>query len=60
MIRAQRPSQCCLGFFLLCDVMQAKNLAEDDDDSFLQAQWADPRGLKKSLIGTNKIDWKPK
>lgn len=39
---------------------QAKQLAEDDDDSFLQREWADPKGLKKSLLGTNKVDWKPK
>eukprot|EP01138_Halocafeteria_seosinensis_P004637 gb/GECG01004743.1/.p1 GENE.gb/GECG01004743.1/~~gb/GECG01004743.1/.p1 ORF type:complete len:177 (+),score=25.95 gb/GECG01004743.1/:1-531(+) len=39
---------------------EAKQLAEDDDDSFLQREWADPKGLKKSLLGTNKVDWKPK
>lgn len=40
---------------------EMKKLEEDNDDSFLNAAWADPKGLKNQLIGGGKgISWKPK
>merc|ERR1719390_533645 len=30
---------------------ETKKLAEDEDDSYLDSQWADPKALKNQLIG---------
>ena len=38
---------------------EAKAAAEADDDSYLESQWADPRGLKRSLLGAGNVSWKP-
>lgn len=38
---------------------EEKKLAEDADDSYLAAHWADPRALKAGLLGTGGIAWKP-
>jgi len=40
---------------------EMKKLEEDNDDSYLNAPWADPKGLKNQLIGGGKgVSWKPK
>lgn len=40
---------------------EMKKLEEDNDDSYLNAPWADPKGLKNQLIGSGKgVSWKPK
>lgn len=40
---------------------EMKKLEDDNDDSYLNAPWADPKGLKNQLIGAGKgINWKPK
>lgn len=37
----------------------AQELEEDDDDSYLDSEWANPRGLKNALIGGGReIRWK--
>lgn len=38
---------------------EAKTLAEDGDDAYLSAAWADPRALKSSLLGTSSVAWRP-
>lgn len=38
---------------------EEKALAEDKDDAYLAAAWADPKALKKDLMGTRSIGWKP-
>jgi hypothetical protein len=38
---------------------QQKALAEDRDDGYLGAAWANPKGLKADLLGTGSIGWKP-
>jgi cilia- and flagella-associated protein 298 len=38
---------------------EQKNLKEDDDDSYLTAKWADPKGLKNHLVhGGGNLKWK--
>lgn len=40
---------------------EMKKLEEDNDDSYLNAPWADPKGLKNQLIGGGRgVSWKPK
>ncbi len=40
---------------------EMKKLEDDNDDSYLNAPWADPKGLKNQLIGAGKgVSWKPK
>ncbi len=36
---------------------EAKRAAENDEDTYLQSEWADPRALKSSLLGTKDIRW---
>lgn len=37
-----------------------KKLTEDEDDSYLDAQWANPKSLKSQLIGGGRpINWRP-
>ena len=38
---------------------EEKALAEDKDDRYIQAQWADSKALKTSLNGTGSIAWRP-
>lgn len=37
---------------------EEKKLAEDAEDGYLNAKWADPRALKSSLLGTDSIGWR--
>jgi cilia- and flagella-associated protein 298 len=37
---------------------EEKALAEDKDDAYLQANWADPKALKRELLGTTSLGWK--
>eukprot|EP00742_Colponemidia_sp_Colp-10_P005332 GILJ01005697.1.p1 GENE.GILJ01005697.1~~GILJ01005697.1.p1 ORF type:complete len:309 (-),score=56.47 GILJ01005697.1:102-989(-) len=40
---------------------EAKKLAEDDEDSYLNSSWANPKALKNSLIGGGRdVSWKPR
>lgn len=39
---------------------EMKKLAEADEDSYLNAAWANPGALKASLQGTGAIGWKPR
>lgn len=36
-----------------------KKLAENDDDDYLNADWADNNNLKKTFHGLNRISWRP-
>ncbi|KYF46606.1 putative protein c21orf59 [Toxoplasma gondii TgCatPRC2] len=39
---------------------EEQELEEDEDDSYLDSEWANPRGLKNALIGGGReIRWKP-
>jgi len=38
---------------------EEKALVEDRDDAYLAAKWADPKALKRELLGTGGIGWKP-
>lgn len=38
---------------------ELKKLAQDDDDAYLDSQWADSGNLKKSFHGLNNISWGP-
>ena len=45
----------------LCLQFAAKQKLEAEaDDSYLNAEWADPRALKKAFSGTGGVSWKPK
>ena len=37
-----------------------KRIDKDDDDSYLDSEWANPRGLQKTFQGIDEVDWKPK
>lgn len=37
---------------------EAKALAEDDQDAYLNSAWADGKAMKKDLLGTSNINWK--
>lgn len=37
---------------------EAKKLEENNEDDYLNSQWADSNGLKKSLYNGNSINWK--
>lgn len=40
---------------------EQKKLEEDNDDAYMSAPWADPKGLKNQLIGGGRgVSWKPK
>lgn len=39
---------------------ELKKLEEDNDDSYLNSAWANPKGLKNSLNGAGNVSWKPK
>lgn len=34
-------------------------MSEDQEDTYLAAQWADPKALKKDLMGAGGISWRP-
>jgi len=38
---------------------EAKKLEEDNDDTYMNAQWANPSNLKNQLTGGKNISWKP-
>ncbi|KAL7642626.1 UNVERIFIED_CONTAM: hypothetical protein RMT77_007190 [Armadillidium vulgare] len=38
---------------------ELKKLEEDEDNSYLDSEWADNLHLKKAFHGVNKINWKP-
>ncbi len=35
-----------------------KKLAEDDEDAYMGAKWADPKQLKSHLQGTAALRWR--
>ena len=37
---------------------EARALAADADDAYLEAAWADPKALKKELLGTGDVAWR--
>ena len=43
----------------LCIVFLQK-LETDSEDSYLNAEWADPERLKRQITGTGSISWRPK
>ena len=38
---------------------QAKALAEQDDDSYLNSEWANPKGFKQQMHGLSAVSFKP-
>jgi len=38
---------------------ELKRIEKDDDDSYLDSEWANPKGLKKTFQGLEDVDWKP-
>lgn len=38
---------------------ELKRIEKDDDDSYLDSEWANPNGLKNTFQGIDNIDWKP-
>ena len=38
---------------------ELKRIEKDDDDSYLDSEWANPDGLKNTFQGIENIDWKP-
>jgi hypothetical protein len=38
---------------------ELKRISKDDDDSYLDQEWANPRGLANTFQGITSIDWKP-
>ena len=38
---------------------EMQTLANDEDDSYYDAPWADQQGLKRKVLGLNNISWKP-
>jgi hypothetical protein len=38
---------------------ELKRIDKDDDDSYLDSQWANPKGLQNTFQGLEEIDWKP-
>jgi hypothetical protein len=38
---------------------ELKRISKDEDDSYLDQEWANPRGLANSFQGIDAIDWKP-
>ena len=37
-----------------------QKLEADSEDSYLNAEWADPDRLKRQITGTGSISWRPK
>merc|ERR1712159_931877 len=39
---------------------EEKELREDEDDSYLESSWANPKALKNALIGNGgNVNWRP-
>lgn len=38
---------------------EIQRMAKDQDDSYLDAKWADQQGLKRKVIGLENVSWKP-
>lgn len=38
---------------------ELKKLEQDDDDHYLNSEWADSGNLKRTVHGLNSISWKP-
>jgi hypothetical protein len=38
---------------------ELKRIEKDDDDGYLDQEWANPRGLSQQFQGIGEIDWKP-
>lgn len=56
-IDARAQSELMTHFYRKQEEM--KKLMEDEDISFGNSQWADPHELKKQLLGTGRISFKP-
>ncbi|KAL1458978.1 hypothetical protein WDU94_010997 [Cyamophila willieti] len=39
---------------------EEKKLEVDNDDSYSNSEWADNKSLHKSLLGLNRVSWKPR
>jgi hypothetical protein len=39
---------------------ELKRIDKDDDDSYLDSAWANPRGLQSQFQGLEEINWKPR
>ena len=37
-----------------------QKLEADEEDSYLNAEWADPQALKRQFTGMANISWRPK
>lgn len=37
---------------------ELKRIEKDDDDSYLDSEWANPNGIKNTFQGIDNIDWK--
>ncbi|KAH0793488.1 UPF0769 protein C21orf59 [Histomonas meleagridis] len=38
---------------------ELKRIQDDDDDSYMNSEWANPNGLKNTFQGLEQVDWKP-
>ena len=45
---------------LLWWLLSPQRLEADESDDYLNADWADPSGLKKKFTGAGEISWRPK
>ena len=45
---------------LLRWLLSPQRLEADGSDDYLNADWADPTGLKKKFTGAGEISWRPK
>ena len=41
-------------------VIAAQRLEADESEDYLNTEWADPTGLKKTFTGAGDISWRPK
>ena len=37
---------------------EEKKLADDNEEGYLNAKWADPKALKRELLGATSIGWR--
>ena len=37
-----------------------QKLEADEEDSYLNTEWADPQALKRQFTGMSNISWRPK
>ena len=47
----------CAGLDPVVGQEEAKRAAENDEDTYLEATWANPKALKSSLLGTPDSRW---